>query len=170
MTAARGSGRGGAGRALRESALLLAAALLCAAAAWAARSPRLPLRADARRYALDLEFPVLDAARALEAYRANAALFVDVRADGEHGPEHIPGAFTLRAATFDDDLLAIHDFLTPGDPLVLYGDGNLLVSGAIAARLKSRGFSEVRLMAGDLDAWRRAGGPVSGGAAGGGDG
>jgi len=173
MTPARRSGRAGAAAALREAGLLVALALACAAVAWAARSPRLPLRADARLYALDLKFPVLSPERALALYRANAALFVDTRPAapaqpaGGRRPPHVPGALTLRAATFDDDLLAVHDFISPSDPLVLYGDGNLLELSAIGSRLQARGYGGVRLMSGDLGAWRHAGGPVAEGGGGG---
>jgi 3-mercaptopyruvate sulfurtransferase SseA len=160
--------RGGAAIAVEQAGWLLAAAIACAGVAWAARTPRLPLRADPAIYAIDLQFPVLPPERALALYQANGALFVDARpadrpAGGALAAQHVPGALTIRAATFDDDLLAVHDFIAPSDALVLYGDGNLLELSAIASRLKARGFEDVRLMAGDLAAWKRAGGPVSGG-------
>jgi len=172
----------------RESVALLALAAALAAAAWLARSPRLPLRADEVVYAQELGYPLIDPAEAVALYRDNLALIVDTRAGDEGagagdpgrpgdsaaaggaaaaagaplrpGRERVPGALVIREATFDDDLLALHDFLTPEDRLVLHGDGNLQVLAAVAARLARRGYTNLVLMRGDLDAWRAAGGPL----------
>ncbi len=146
----------------REALLLLALALLLAAVSWAIRAPRLPLRADARTYALDLDFPVLDPAAALALYEAGEHLFLDLRDVDPATEPHIPGAFPVREATFADDLLAAHAFLGPQERVILCGDGNLPAAAAIAARLRERGYADISLLEGDLAAWRRAGGPVSG--------
>ncbi|MHB8077945.1 MAG: rhodanese-like domain-containing protein [Candidatus Krumholzibacteriia bacterium] len=160
MTASPSPRRGGAPR---EAQLLLGLAVLLTAAAWAVRTPRLPLRADARTYRLDLDFPVLAPAAALALYRAGEHLFIDLREGDPAVTPHIPGAFFVRDRTFADDLLAAHDFLGPQEKVVLCGDGNLLAAAAMAARLRDRGYGDISLLEGDLAAWRRAGGPVSGG-------
>lgn len=147
----------------REAVLLLGLAVALAAAAWAVRVPRLPLRADARTYRLDLDFPVLDPPAALALYRAGEHLFIDVRDVDPAATPHIPGTFPVREATFADDLLAAHDFLGPREKVILCGDGNLPAAASLAARLRDRGYTDISLLAGDLAAWRRAGGPVSGG-------
>jgi rhodanese-related sulfurtransferase len=153
----------------RESAALLACATALAAAVWLVRQPRLPLRADEAVYAQELGYPLIDPAAAVALYRDNLALIVDTRAAGGDvaaggaaaaGGARVPGALVIREATFDDDLLALHDFLTPEDKLVLHGDGNLQVLAAVAARLARRGYTNLVLMRGDLAAWRAAGGPL----------
>ena len=145
-------------RPVREAALLLALALLCAGLSWALRTPRLPLRADLAAYELDLGFPLISAADAVALFRENACVPVDSRAGDQ--ARRIPGSFVLRSETFDDDLREVFDFLSPADPLLVYGDGNLLVAAAVAGRLKERGFTDVRLLQGSLDAWEQAGGEV----------
>lgn len=145
-------------RPVREGALLLAVALAAAGASWAVRSPRLPLRADLAAYELDLGFAVVPAAEAVALFLDNACIPVDVRDDGQAG--RIPGSVLLRQATFDDDLRDVFDFLSPADPLLVYGDGNLLVAAAVAGRLQERGFTDIRLLGGSLAAWEKAGGQI----------
>jgi rhodanese-related sulfurtransferase len=146
---------------LRETALLLGLALALAVLSWAVRTPRLPLRADLAAYELDLGFPVVDVAEAVALYRENACVPVDTRS-GEPA-RSIPGSFVLRQETFDDDLREVFDFLSPADPLLVYGDGNLLVASAVAVRLKERGFTDIRLLKGSLETWERAGGDIHAG-------
>jgi len=147
----------------REALLLLAVALVIAGASWAVRSPRLPLRADLAAYELDLGFPVVPAAEAVALFGDNACIPVDVRS-GEP-PRRIPGSIPLRQETFDDDLRDVFDFLSPADPLLVYGDGHLPVAAAVAGRLQERGFTDVRPLGGSLEAWQKAGGLVDGEAA-----
>jgi len=66
----------------------------------------------------------------------------------------------LRQDTFDDDLLAVFDFVEPETPLLLYGDGGLGVTSSVAARLVERGYTDVRILAGGVGAWQSAGGEV----------
>jgi rhodanese-related sulfurtransferase len=151
------------GAAPREALFLLGLALLLAVAAWAIRIPRLPLRVDARTYRLELGFPVLSPTAALALYQAGEHLFIDLRAVDPAVTPHIPGSFAVREASFADDLLAAHEFLGPQEKVILCGDGNLPAAAAMAARLRDRGYGDISLLEGDLSAWRRAGGSVSGG-------
>jgi rhodanese-related sulfurtransferase len=153
---------GGAGprplaAALREALILTAVAAVTTAVAWGLRSDRLPLRADPAYYELELAAPLVDPAAALDLYDEGNHLFVDTRPDAA---TTIPGAFRVREATFDDDLLANFDFLTPSDPLVVFGDGSLAAASNVAGRLKDRGYADVVILAGGLEAWRRQGGPL----------
>ena len=148
---------------LTEAALVLAVAAALAAASWLVRTPRLSLAADVEAYALDLGFPVVDAAGALALYDANSHLFIDTRPVDPATAARIPGSLPIRLVSFDDDLIAVLDFMAPEDPLLLYGDGNLQILAAVAERLTGRGFTVLPLMRGSLPAWRAAGGPVSGG-------
>lgn len=151
-----GSRLAGAGR---ESLLLLLAAALLTAAGWALRPERLPLRADPTYYELELAAPLVAVAEAMALYDAGDHLFLDTRPGAP--ATTVPGAFLVREDSFDDDLLRSFDFLTPADPLVLFGDGDLAAASNVAGRLKDRGWTDLRIMSGGLAAWAAAGGPVS---------
>lgn len=144
----------------REVVGLVLLACACAVVAWAVRSPRLPLRADLAAYALDLGAPLLSPAAAVALYDSGRCLVVDTRTRGR-GEAYVPGAFLIRLASFDDDLAASRDFISRDDSLLLYGEGNLLETAAVTARLRQRGFGNLLVLNGDLAAWQRAGGPVA---------
>jgi rhodanese-related sulfurtransferase len=147
--------------AARQALFLLLLAVALAAARWAAWPPRLPLAADPTAYELDLSAPLVEVAAARDHFDAGAHLFIDTREYGPDAGDSVPGAFTLRPDSFDDDLLALLDIVTPEMPMILYGDGNLALANNVAARLKQRGYGNLALLQGGLDAWRAGGGPVS---------
>lgn len=147
--------------AARQALVLLVLAVALAALRWSAWPPRLPLAADAADYELDLSAPLVDVAQARRYFDEGAHLFIDTRAYGPATTEAVPGAFTLRPDAFDDDLLALFDIVGPQERLVLYGDGNLALANNVAARLRQRGYENVELLKGGLDAWRAGGGPLS---------
>ena len=147
-----------------EALGLLALALLLALGSWAVRTPRLPLLADFSLYELELAAPRISATQAKELFDEGVYLFVDTRPIPDlETVEHIPGAFHIRAESFDDDLAALMDFLYPEDALVLYGGEDLQTLSAIATRFQARGYAQLSLMAGGMDGWRQAGGETSGG-------
>lgn len=150
-------------RPFREAAVLLIIALAGTAVSWALRSDRLPLRADPSFYKLELDAPLLDTAAARKLYDEGLTLFIDIRPITEGAVPTIPGALPVRADSFDDDLLAVFDFMQPGDPLVLFGDGNLVAVSNIAAKLKDRGYTDIHILRGGLKAWIKAGGPITSG-------
>ncbi len=147
---------------LREAAILVVFALMVTALSWALRADRLPLRAATTVYELELAAPVVEVADALELYDEGLHIFIDTRFATDAGAPVIPGSIPLRQASFDDDLLAVFDFVGPDDPLVLYDDGGLVLASSIAVRLADRGFTDVQILAGGLAAWRRAGGELNG--------
>ena len=153
------AGASDARRTLAEAGIVLLVALLLAAGSWLARSPRLPLAADRDVYEFELEHPLMSAAQAMVRYEAGTHLFVDARELELAEHAHVPGALSLRPSSFDDDLLAVHDFLFPEDPILLYGD-RLQSTAAVAGRLAERGYTDLALIAGGFAAWRAAGGPV----------
>jgi len=144
---------------LFRSGLLLLLSLVLSVAWWGLSKDRLPLRADATFYELELEAPLLSIDQALLLYDEGVHLFVDTRDD--HGGESIPGSLFIRAATFDDDLLENFDFMFPEDELILFGDGNLSRTSNIAGRLIGRGYLNVQILQGGLSAWLSAGGESS---------
>lgn len=158
-------GRGGqkppaARRVLAEAGLVLAITAAAALTSWLLRTPRLPLAAERTVYEFELKQPLVAAAQALALYEAGSHLFVDTRAGLAPSSPRIPGALNLRLEQFDDDLAAIIDFIAPEDPLVLYGVG-IQATAAVAGRLAERGYLQLNLLDGGLDAWTAAGGPLS---------
>ncbi len=149
----------GTRRALPEAAVLLTVALAATAVLWALRPDRLPWRADPQVYELELAAPLVAPAEALALYDAGDHLFVDVR-PGQPATT-VPGAFLVREDSFDDDLLRFFDFLTPADPLIVFGDGALAAASNVAGRLRDRGWTDLRIMSGGLAAWEAAGGPLA---------
>jgi len=154
----RGGGRS-PGRPAVEAMLLLGATVVLTAGSWALREDGLPLRADPSFYELQLAAPLVTVEQALALYDAGDHLFVDVRPDD--GGETVPGAFAVREASFDDDLLHVFDFMTRDDPLIVFGDGALTAASNVAGRLLDRGWTDVTIMQGGIAAWRAAGGPLS---------
>jgi rhodanese-related sulfurtransferase len=146
-------------QALRQGLVLLLVSAAVTAVSWALRGDRLPLRADRQAYELELAAPLVQPDAALLLFDEGEVLFADTRTVAA-GDLVIPGAFPLRQDTLDDDLLAVFDFLEPETPLLLYGDGSLLATSAVAARLAERGYTDLRILAGGVGAWRQAGGDV----------
>jgi len=146
---------------LREAGLLLGAALLATGLSWFLRGDGLPLVADPTGYELELSAPLVGIDEALDLYDEGEYIFVDVRSGLGEDYETIPGAFFIRQDTFDDDLLNYFDFMRPEDHFVLFGDGNLLAASNIAARMQERGFENVAILKGGLEAWRNGGGDIS---------
>ena len=144
---------------LREAALLLAVTAVVTCLTWAVRPDRLTLRADLTVYELELAAPLVQPAEALLLYDGGDVLFADTRA-ATAGSGMIPGAFPLREETLDDDLLEVFDFVDLDTPLLLFGDGSLSGTSNVAGRLVERGFTDVRILAGGVAAWRDAGGEV----------
>lgn len=149
--------------ALGQAGWLLAVTLLLTAGSWALRPGRLPLLADASVYELELSAPLIDVPTALGLYEEGMHIFIDTRSaeDAAVSGLAVPGSVSVRQENFDDDLLAIFDFVGPDDPLVLYDNGGLLIASNIAARLAERGFGDLSIMAGGVAAWREAGGETT---------
>jgi len=139
--------------------LLLVAAVL-AAAGWALRPDPLPLVADPVAYELELSAPLVETGTALQLFDEGNHFFIDTRPSAGPGVETISGSFVIREKEFADDLLRLMDVLYPEDPVILFGDGNLMGVSNVAARLQERGFTSVQIMRSGLDGWQKAGGAL----------
>ncbi len=145
---------------MRETLLLAALTLAALAIVWFLRTPRFPLIAEISDYEMDLDYPVLAVEDCVAFYEAGSHLFIDAR--GLAPPEsYIPGAFFIGLESFDEDLREVIDFIYPEDALLLYGDGRLQATAAVAARFEERGYRVEGLMRGGIVAWRKAGGEVT---------
>jgi len=149
-------------RATREATVLLLVAIAATTVLWVVRSDVPPLRADRAVYELELPAPVVTVATARDLYAEGRHLFVDTRPDAAERQNGIPGAFLIGGDDFADDLAANMDFIYPEDPLILYDDGTMQTAAATAARFLERGYEDLQILQGGLEAWRRAGGPVEG--------
>lgn len=147
--------------AMVEAMRLVLVILVLGVATWLVRPDRLPLRANAEFYALDLPAPLVSVDEALKAFDEGTVVFVDTRAQADLDSA-IPGAFIVRASTFAADLGAVRDFIFPDDSLILYGADAPVPVGDVAALFQARGQTDVRILQGGLEAWRRAGGPIEG--------
>jgi len=87
--------------------------------------------------------------------KAKTAVLVDVREPDEHAREHISGAVTAPLSAFEGATLG----LTPGkDVIFMCRSGNR--TGAHFDRLAARIAGPAHVLAGGLDAWKKAGLPV----------
>lgn len=149
-------------QALRQAWRLVVLSVAVGLVLWALRPDRLPILAEADLYALDLPVPLISLMEARELYEEGHHVFVDTRPGDPDARAAIPGSFAIRETSFADDLAAVMDFIYPEDPLILYGAATPLPVAAVAARFLERGYTDVRILQGGLQAWRRDGGPLSG--------
>ena len=145
----------------REACLLFLFAVIVTWVTWVMRDDGLPFAADPVGYELELAAPLTSTEEALALYDEGDYLFVDTRTATNGDFETIPGAFFIREDTFDDDLLEYFDFMTTEDHFILFGDGDLFPVSNIAARMKDRGYENLFILKGGLEAWLRTGGEIS---------
>ncbi|MBC8366352.1 rhodanese-like domain-containing protein [bacterium] len=148
-------------RVVGETLLLAVLTLVAMGLSWLVRTPRFPLVAEISDYEMDLDYPVFAAHDCVAFYEAGTHLFIDTRNLASPAP-YIPGAFSISLDSFDEDLRQVFDFIYPEDALLLYGDGRLQATAAVAARFEERGYKVEGIMRGGIEAWHKAGGELSG--------
>lgn len=145
----------------KEAGALLLVSVVVMTVSWLLRSDGLSLNADPTGYELELAAPLTGIEEALALYEEGDYFFVDTREAVAGDFQTIPGAFFIRAASFNDDILEYFDLMTPEDHFILFGDGDLLPVSTIASRMIDRGYPNLTILKGGLAAWRRAGGEIS---------
>ena len=100
-----------------------------------------------------MSLPVIDAATARQLI-AEGAVLVDVREADERAREHIPG-------TQHAPLSTLRSVQAPGATAVIFHCRSGARTGANAARLGEAAGCDAYLLEGGLEAWKRAGLPVS---------
>ena len=100
-----------------------------------------------------MSLPVIDAAKARQLI-AEGAVLVDVREVDERAREHIPG-------TQHAPLSTLRSVQAPGANAVIFHCRSGARTGANAARLGEAAGCDAYLLEGGLEAWKRAGLPVS---------
>ena len=85
-------------------------------------------------------------------------LLVDARDEDQFAAEHIPGAVSLPAASYEEMLLFFAEEHGREKPVVIYcGTEDCEVSAELAMRLRDEaGLREIRILEGGILVWRRA--------------
>ncbi len=140
---------------------LVAAAVIVAGLSWGLRTDSLTWKADPTTYEMELSAPLVEMAEALRLFDEGDYLFIDTRRDAAEAEVTVSGAFIIREATFDDDLLALMDDLYPEDPIILFGNGELSGVSNVTNRLQTRGYENILILRVGVKGWQKAGGMVS---------
>jgi rhodanese-related sulfurtransferase len=100
--------------------------------------------------------PPIEPAEAKGRLDTGRAVLIDVREADEFAREHMPGARSAPLSGFDR-----HDFTAIGDMPVIVTCRSGARTAMNAARILAKGLGEVHVLSGGLDAWKRAGLPVT---------
>lgn len=87
--------------------------------------------------------------------QAGEVILIDVREPSEYARERIDGARLVPLPRIDN-----HDFGTDRDNVAVFACRSGMRTTMYASRLLAKGFKETYVLAGGLDAWKRAGLPV----------
>lgn len=150
-------------RAIREGALLLFISAALALGVNATRSKPLPMRADPRLLALEVDLPALSQPEAAAAFESGH-IFLDAREPDQFRTGHVGGAFSLAPGEFDDRYAALAGFLSSDTPIVLYGDEERPSDlETVARKLQAAGHTQIAYFLDGYGAWAAAGSPVEAG-------
>jgi rhodanese-related sulfurtransferase len=89
--------------------------------------------------------------------REGGATLVDVREPDEHARERIPGARNLPLSRLEEAELAVHD----GRPVLFHCRSGARTQGNAQRLAAKAGICEAYVVEGGLEAWKRAGLPVT---------
>jgi rhodanese-related sulfurtransferase len=133
-------------KASRQAMLILALALIPAVLT-AAFHPRRPAWTETRPGEI-----ALDAVREW----GHSILWVDARPVGEYELEHVPGAINLSLDNWESELPGFLDQWLPAKKVVVYcSSTSCELSHEVAERLKQNGVSNVFVLQGGWEAFRR---------------
>ncbi len=105
--------------------------------------------------------PAVSASDAMHEYQQGKALIVDAMPNSFYRLAHIKGAFNLPPALFDIMYMASFPRKDKGEEIVVYGSTiSAPYDLQTADKLLLRGYSNVRILTGGLQAWEAAGYPV----------
>jgi len=148
-------------RAIREGALLLALSAVAAFGSNALRKAPLPLLADPRVLALEVDMPVIYAKEAVAAFDAGDHIFLDAREYEAYRMGHIGGAFAVPAEDFGARYEALGPLLAGETGVIVYGWAAAPAAvERLAKTLLSAGVTGARFLVDGYEAWIRLGAPV----------
>lgn len=155
---------GGLGRAVREGFLLLFVSASLAFGVNALRKEPVPLRADPRLFALEVDLPLMSASAAAAAFDAGSHLFLDARDADAYRTGHVGGAFSVPPDEFLDRYDTIGPLLTGGVAVVVYGAAaDASTVETLAKELLGAGVTRVSLMLDGYEGWAATGAPTEAG-------
>ncbi len=148
-------------RAIGEGALLLALSAAAAFGSNALREEPLPLVADARVLALEVDMPVIYAKEAATAFDAGDHIFLDAREYETYRMGHIGGAFSVPAEDFGARYEALGPLLAGDTGVIVYGWAAAPAAVERLARtLLSSDVTGARFLVDGYEGWLRLGAPV----------
>ena len=148
-------------RAVGEGALLLSLATALAFGVNARRKEPLPLVADPRVLALEVDMPVISAKGALAAFDAGHHVFLDARTYEAYRMGHIGGAFAVPAEDFGPRYETIGPLLAGGMTVVVYGWAAAPPAvERLAKTLLSAGVTDARFLIDGYEGWIRLQAPI----------
>lgn len=151
----------GIARAGGEAILLLALGAALAFGTNALREQPVPLRADPRLFALEVDLPVLSAEAAVAGFDAGTHVFLDARDADAFRAGHVGGAFWVPPEAVLERYETLGPIVTGGVDVVLYGAaGDAATVEALAKALRGAGVARLRLLLDGYEGWVAADGPT----------
>ena len=148
-------------RAVGEGALLVALAAAIAFGANARRKDPLPLLADPRVIALDVDVPIISAKEAVAGFEAGDLIFLDARAYDIFTMSHVGGAFSVPAEQFGERYPLIGPLLSGNAKGVIYGWASAPSAPERLARtMKEAGIKNIVFLIDGFEGWLRLNAPV----------
>jgi len=145
-------------RAIGEGALLLALSAVAAFGSNALRKEPLPLLADARVLALEVDMPVIYAREAAAAFDAGDHIFLDAREYETYRMGHIGGAFSVPAEDFGSRYETLGPLLAGETGVIVYGWASApAATERLAKTLLSAGVTGARFLIDGYEGWLRLG-------------
>lgn len=153
--------RDGLPRAIGEGALLLALSAGLAFGSNRLREEPLPLVADPRVIALEVNIPIIYAQQALAGFDAGDHIFLDARERDIYVKGHIGGAFSVPAESFHERYPLIAPLLSGDAKIVVYGwSAAPAAVERLAKVLQSAGISNASFLVDGYEGWLRLGAPT----------
>jgi rhodanese-related sulfurtransferase len=106
----------------------------------------------------DSPFPIMDVSQVKDLLDSGSGVIVDARPAEQYKISHIPGACSLPVYQMDEYLFPFLDTVPPDNPVVTYCSSLTCEDSHLLAReLSEMGYSDVRIFAGGMAAWREKG-------------
>ena len=106
----------------------------------------------------DSPFPIMDVSQVKDLLNSGSGVIVDARPAEQYKISHIPGACSLPVYQMDEYLFPFLDTVPPDNPVVTYCSSLTCEDSHLLAReLSEMGYSDVRIFAGGMAAWREKG-------------
>jgi rhodanese-related sulfurtransferase len=148
-------------RAVGEGALLVILSAGIAFGSNARREKPLPLLADPRVLALEVDVPIISAKEALEGFEAGELIFLDARPYDVFTTSHVGGAFSVPAEEFGERYTIIGPLLSGEAKAVVYGWASAPAAPERLVRtMQEAGIENIVFLIDGFEGWLRLDAPV----------